>query len=68
LNLLLDEKHELVLGVLDPSGAPKVVQPIDTLRLIEVNDRGLFRLRLRTWGLLGLGSLPWWPVLYDFLT
>ena len=68
LDALLDEKHELVLAVLNPSGAPEVVQPIDSLRLIEVNDRGLFRTRPRTWGLLALGSLPWWPVLYDFLT
>ncbi|HNH48336.1 MAG TPA: hypothetical protein PKY30_14945, partial [Myxococcota bacterium] len=65
---LLDEKHELVLAVLDATGAPGAVRAMDAMRLVEVDHRGFFRLRRRTWGLLLLSTLPWWPLLYDALT
>lgn len=68
LDLLLDEKHEPVLATLDPAGALKSLIPLDNCLLIEVNSRGLFQLRRRALGLLALASLPWWPVLYDYLT
>jgi hypothetical protein len=68
IDALLDEKHEPVLAVLDEKGAPGVVRPLDALRLVEVNNSGFFQLRRRTLGMLALATLPWWPILYDFLT
>ena len=65
---LLDEKHELVLTVLDPNGAPGALRALDTLRLVEVDSRGFFRLRRRSWALLLVATLPSWPILYDYLT
>lgn len=62
LDEILDEHLEPVLATFSHEGRIKSVWPIDRLHLVEVSERGSWRLSKTAWALYGVSLVAW--VLY----